>query len=136
MSAIGRISLMIVITGLAVHELSSQTAFTPVIPKTWDEKALASLEVPLPNPEFSPKAVPADYYYRIPVRPIHRGYPVYAAGREPAGYFDALKQRDPEVIWNEAGIRPRLEMEGDWIRAGETVFDAAIFFDSVATVDQ
>jgi hypothetical protein len=127
---------MIVITGLAVHELSSQTAFTPVIPKTWDEKALASLEVPLPNPEFSPKAVPADYYYRIPVRPIHRGYPVYAAGREPAGYFDALKQREPEVIWNEAGIRPRLETEGDWIRAGETVFDAAIFFDSVATVDQ
>jgi hypothetical protein len=26
----------------------------------------------------SPKHAPADYYYRIPVRPIYKQYPVYA----------------------------------------------------------
>jgi hypothetical protein len=44
-----------------------------------------------------------------------------------------LKQREPEVIWDDTGIRPRLETEADWIRAGEAVFDAAIFYDGVAT---
>jgi hypothetical protein len=108
--------------------------FSPVIPRTWDEEALARLEVPLPNPEFSPRAVPVDYYYRIPVRPIYRGYPVYAPGKEPPGYFDRLTEREPEVIWDDAaGSRPRLDTEADWLRAGETVFDAAIFYDGVAT---
>ena len=65
----------------------------PSIPKIWDEEALATLEVPLPNPEFSPKAVPGDYYYRIPVRRIYKGYPVYIPGKEPPGYLDWLRSR-------------------------------------------
>ena len=129
---IARMSVVVAIAILA-HDVFSQATFSPVIPKTWDEKALATLEVPLPDPAFSPKAVPVDYYYRIPVRPIYRGYPVYAPGKEPPGYFDALTQREPEVIWNDAGIRPRLETEADWIKAGATVFEAAIFYDVVST---
>lgn len=50
-------------------------AYTPVIPKTWDEQALADLEVPLADPSNSPKDISADDYYRIPVRPIYRSYP-------------------------------------------------------------
>ncbi|HSE97083.1 MAG TPA: hypothetical protein VLD57_02360 [Blastocatellia bacterium] len=110
-------------------------AYKPVIPKTWDEQALADLEVPLPNPEFSPKAFPADYYYRIPVRPIYKSYPVYAPGKEPPGYIDWLKQQEPEIIWDDKDKRPRLETESDWINAGEIVFDAPIFYDGIATVD-
>jgi hypothetical protein len=53
------------------------------------------LEVPAPDPAFTPKAVPVDYYYKIPVRPIYKGHPVYAPGREPVGYFDSLKRREP-----------------------------------------
>jgi hypothetical protein len=134
-AAIARVSLVLTIAG--AHYLYGQGVFSPVIPKTWDQDALASLEVPLPNPEFSPKAVPADYYYRIPVRPIYRGYPVYAPGKELPGYFEALKQREPEVIWSEgAGVRPRLETKADWLKAGEAVFDAAIFYESVASAAQ
>ena len=42
----------------------------PVIPKTWDDEAVASLEVPLAEANASPVHIPADYYYRMPVRPI------------------------------------------------------------------
>ncbi|MGI8783490.1 MAG: hypothetical protein ACR2L2_07575 [Acidobacteriota bacterium] len=105
------------------------------IPKTWDQQALESLEVPLPHPEFSPKAVPVDYYYRIPVRGIYKGYPVYAPGKEPPGYMERLKQQEPELIWEDNGKGPRLKTESDWVKAGEIVFDAPIFYDAVATVD-
>jgi hypothetical protein len=98
--------------------------FAPVIPKTWDEEALRSLEVPLPDPKFSPVAVPVEYYYRMPVRPIYRSYPIYATGKEPANYFEWLKRQEPEVLWGSA--RPRLETEADWIEAAEIVFDAPI----------
>jgi hypothetical protein len=42
----------------------------PAIPKTWVDAEIASLEVPLADPAGSPKHVAAEYYYRIPVRPI------------------------------------------------------------------
>ena len=46
------------------------SAVAPAVPKTWDDEAVATLEVPLANPLGSPKHVSADYYYRIPVPPI------------------------------------------------------------------
>jgi hypothetical protein len=99
---------------------------TSSIPKTWDEQAIDTLEVPLANPIGSPKHPPAGYYYRIPVAPIYKNYRVYAPGREPAGYFDSLKQLAPEIVWDDAGRHPPLETEADWIRAGEIVFDAPV----------
>jgi hypothetical protein len=48
------------------------------IPKTWDDARVATHEVPLANPIGSPRHVSSDYYYRIPVHTIYRGYPVYA----------------------------------------------------------
>jgi hypothetical protein len=56
-------------------------AFRPVIPKTWDDAAMAEPEIPPANSSASPKQVPAGSYYRIPVRPIHASYPVYHPGR-------------------------------------------------------
>jgi hypothetical protein len=41
-----------------------------------DDQAMATLEVPLADPIGSPKHVSADYYYRIPVRPIYKQYPI------------------------------------------------------------
>jgi hypothetical protein len=121
------------ITAFTLGRVAAQSDARPSIPRAWHETALQTLEVPAPNPAFTPKAVPVDYYYKIPVRPIYKSYPVYAPGREPAGYFESLTQRDPEVIWDADKIRPRLDTEADWIRAGEIVFDAAIFYDGVAT---
>ncbi|HEY7209992.1 MAG TPA: hypothetical protein VH477_06935 [Bryobacteraceae bacterium] len=104
----------------------------PLIPKAWDDAELRTLEVPLANPAFSPKHVPASFYYQVPERPIYKSYPVYAAGREPQGYWEDLQKQKPEVIWgrDENGVehRPALGTKADWIRAGELVFDAAISY--------
>jgi hypothetical protein len=84
---------------------------------------MRTLEVPLANPIGSPKQAPADYYYRIPVRPIYKQYPVYAPGREPAGYMAWLKQQEPVIVW-DASHKPKLATDADWISAGEIVFSA------------
>jgi hypothetical protein len=39
------------------------SAIAPAIPKTWDDEAIATLEVPLANPVGSPKHVSADYLF-------------------------------------------------------------------------
>ena len=97
-----------------------------VVPRTWDDQAIAALEIPLANPAGSPQHVSAEYYYRIPVAPIYKSYPVYAPGRESASYLESLEQREPEITWDDNGHRPPLTTEADWIRAGETVFDAPV----------
>jgi hypothetical protein len=51
---------------------SNQPATPTVVPKTWDDQAMARLEVPLANPLGSPKHIASDYYYRIPVRTIYK----------------------------------------------------------------
>jgi hypothetical protein len=101
--------------------------FSPSIPRTWDDQALAVLEVPLADPSASPKHVSADYYYKIPVRPIYKNYPVYAPGREPPGYLDWLRKQEPVIVWDDTGHAPPLNTEADWIKAGEVVFDSPIF---------
>jgi hypothetical protein len=85
---------------------------------------MATLEVPLANPIGSPKHVSAGYYYRIPVRPIYKSYPVYAPGHEPPGYMDRLRRQEPQTVWDDAGHAPPLETEADWIKAGEIVFES------------
>jgi hypothetical protein len=101
----------------------------PTIPRTWDDAAIDALEVPLANPAGSPKHISADYYYKIPVRPIYKQYPVYAPGREPAGYTDWLKKQEPVIVWDDSGHRPQLTSEADWIKAGQIVFEAYLFAD-------
>ena len=103
----------------------AQTSFKPVIPKIWDDAEIAEMEVPLANPEYSPRHVPAEYYYRIPVRPIYRSYPVYAPDRAPTGYLDLLRQKEPEIVFDAS----RLGTPQEWNRAGEAVFDAATSYD-------
>jgi hypothetical protein len=104
--------------------------FHPVIPRTWDDEQIASLEVPLANPSGSAKHVSADYYYRIPVRTIYRQYPVYPPEHGPEGYISWLRQQEPEIVWGEDknGKRhaPPLETEADGIEAGEIVFDSVL----------
>src|SRR5215831_4119590 len=66
----------------------TQQSSTPArnIPKTWDDEAIATLEIPLADPVGSPRHASADYYYRIPVAPIYKSYPVYVPGYEPTGF--------------------------------------------------
>ncbi len=114
---------------LCAASLSAQApaSFRPVVPRMWDDEAMAALEIPLANPIGSPRHVKAAYYYRIPVRKIYKQYPVYAPGREPAGYIDWLKKQEPELLWDDVGQKPQLNTEADWIKAGEIVFSAPVF---------
>jgi len=48
----------------------SQPPFRPEIPRTWADSAIESLQVPLANPRYTPVPISANYYYRLPVRPI------------------------------------------------------------------
>lgn len=105
------------------------------IPRTWDDEEVARHEVPLARPEASPKHVSSDYYYRIPVRPIYKSYPVYAYGHEPPGYLEWLRQQEPVVIWDDNGRRPPLRSDADWLRAGELVFDAPLVMNATVAVD-
>ncbi len=89
--------------------------------RVWQDAALDQLEVPVSQPAYSSKPVSEAYYYRVPVLPIYKSYPVYAPGRAPAGYLEGLKRLKPELAFNPA----RLRTNEDWIRAGEVVFDAA-----------
>src|SRR5438874_3384436 len=116
-----------------VRSEPAETEFHPVIPQTWDGGVLQTLELPLADPKYSPVEVPWEYYYRIPVRPIYKSYPVYGPGHEPAGYWDWLKVQEPQVIWgvDSGGTShtPALRTELDWMRAGDLVFDAPIAYD-------
>jgi hypothetical protein len=106
--------------------------FHTSVPQTWGD--LRTLEVPLADADHSPVEVSWEFYYRVPWRPIYKSYPVYAPGHEPPGYFDWLKQQEPQVIWGidseGASHKPSLRTELDWIKAGEMVFDAPITYDT------
>jgi Di-haem oxidoreductase, putative peroxidase len=95
--------------------------FHPIIPRAWDDREVAGFEVPLAQPDRSPRYLSAAEYYALEVMPIYRSYPVYAPGREPAGYIESLKQKEPEIAFDPATLRT----EEDWIRAGAIVFRAA-----------
>jgi hypothetical protein len=103
---------------LLMHNASSADRFQPQIPKTWDEAEINSAEIPLSHPAYSPKHISADFYYRMPVRPIYQSYPVYHPDREPPGYLEWLKHREPRLVWDSTKLRTR----EDWMRAGELVF--------------
>lgn len=62
----------------------------------------------------------AEEYYKLKVRPIYRSYPMYVKGREPAGYIESLKQKEPEIIFDASGLHTK----EDWIAAGKLVFES------------
>jgi len=97
---------------------------TRAVPRAWDGNALAELEVPLADPTHSPVHVSSDYYYKLPIRPVYKSYPVYPSGKEPPNYIEWLQQQEPEIVFDPADLKT----ESDWIRAGELVFDAPIRF--------
>src|ERR1043166_7960238 len=92
-----RTAIMLALTLCALSALGQRRVkkWTPVIPKMWVDHEMSELEVPLFNRTSSPKQIPAEYYYRIPVRTIYKTYPVYGPGREPAGYLESLRQLKP-----------------------------------------
>src|SRR5262245_50993617 len=102
--------------------------YKPVIPKTWDEEALADLEVPLADPSTNPTNNAYEDYNLNPMRPINKSYLRYHPDKEPSGYREWLRQQEPVVLWDDGRRRPRLVTEADWIKAGAIVFNAPVLF--------
>lgn len=117
-------TLFLLFASLAAAQ--NNAAYRAAIPRIWDEQALRQMEIPLVEPKYSPKAVSADYYYRIPVRTIYKSYSIYAPGRAPRGYIERLKTLDPEVAFDAT----KLNTKEDWIRAGELVFEAPTLYEN------
>lgn len=98
--------------------LRAQTAYHPDIPRVWDEVALRDWATPVAGLNVRPGHFSAEEYYRAPID-NHRTYPVYEAGREPAGYWDMLQSVEPKPL-----IEPdKLKTEADWVEAGRQVFE-------------
>jgi hypothetical protein len=108
----------------ATASIAAAQEFHPTIPKAWDDSETTSFELPLAQPDRSPRYLSAKEYYSIPVRPAYRTYPYYAPNKEPAGYWESLHQKEPEVVFDPAKLRTK----EDWIRGGEFVFDAPLVF--------
>jgi hypothetical protein len=122
-------SALLVVVWLIISPANA--GWNPTIPKVWDEEALRDFELPLPQTETKVKHISSDYYYRMPVRPIYKTYPIYFPEKEPAGYLDWLKKQEPEIIFDHT----KLQTKEDWIRAGQLVFEAPIeFVDSDETL--
>lgn len=97
------------------------------VPKTWVQVDVDTLELPAPNPAFSAIHLDEAAYYRIPERVIYKTYPVYAPGREPAGYQEWLRASEPEIAFDAS----KLKTSDSWIEAGELVFNAPTSFNPV-----
>jgi hypothetical protein len=105
------------ITGVGI--LLAASVFQPDIPRTWEDSSVTVLEVPLSNPLYSPIHIREETYYQIPPRVIYRSYPVYHPSREPAGYMEWLRTREPELAFDTASLKTREA----WVKAGEAVFN-------------
>ena len=87
------IRFLLVTAILVVSPTGVSQTFHPDIPRTWATKDVADVEIPLAQPDRSPRYLSEKEYYALKVRPIYRSYPAYAEGREPAGYIESLKQK-------------------------------------------
>jgi hypothetical protein len=114
---------IIFLSAVAVLAAWSQDAaapFSPQIPRVWDDNAMRDLELPLAA-RIPVHHISSLEYYRIPVRPNVKTYPIYAPGREPQGYWEWLQQQKPQPAFDPKALRTK----EDWVKAGELIFESA-----------
>lgn len=89
------------------------------VPKVWTAKNLEGLMLPLADSSIVITHIPDSMYEAMEERVMYKTYPLYLPGTEPEGYYEWLKQQEPEVIFDAS----RLKTTDDWIKAGELVYD-------------
>jgi hypothetical protein len=79
---------MMLATAAALAGCVQRTTLPPALPflppKTFDDAAVRSIELPLAVADASPVQISSDTYYRIPIAPIYKSYRVYPPDREPS----------------------------------------------------
>jgi hypothetical protein len=102
----------------------------PPRPVLWDNRELDQITLPPAVRDGKIVYLPSDVYYKLKPLPIYKTYPVYDLNREPKGYFDYLRQQEPEVVFDPQN----LQSEPEWRRAGELVFNAPTDFAPAETI--
>lgn len=110
----------------------AQNAYQQVIPKAWDHGDAETMDLPLAGLGSAPRHQSAAVYYKRPVYRLQRAYPVYAPGREPAGYMEWLRQQEPTILEVDPAA---LRTEQDWIKAGELLFNGARRVNEITVAD-
>ncbi len=120
----------LLLLGLLAWPVAGQNRLEPRIPKVWDDAELATWATPLAGLNLRPTHIKSREYYKFQVENL-RTYPVYAPGREPAGYWQRLQQLGPQPLIEPASLKT-IE---DWVQAGRRVFDELDFI-HLRTLDQ
>ena len=115
---VGTVACLALSAGVLCGQQRAAQASAIVVPKLWDDAALAEWATPLAGLGVPPTHVSAERYYAAPVDNL-RTYPVYHPSREPKGYREALVAKGPLPLIDEATLRT----EADWFAAGKRVFE-------------
>jgi mono/diheme cytochrome c family protein len=110
--------LLLTVAGVPLAFGQDTTPFKPAIPKTWDSEALSTWATPVAGLNVRPAHFTEAEYYQAPID-NYRTYPVYAPGREPAGYWEMLQKIGPKPLVDAS----QLLTKRDWIEAGQAVFE-------------
>ncbi|MEO8129390.1 MAG: hypothetical protein ABI822_19965, partial [Bryobacteraceae bacterium] len=104
---------------LSSRFLAAQQATTQAsVPRTWETRALSDWATPVANIHVRPGHFSEDEYYGAPVD-NYRTYPVYLPDREPAGYWERLRNQKPEALIDLSSIGPSFH----WAAAGKRVWE-------------
>ena len=94
-------------------------------PRFWNDRELSDWATPVVGINVRPGHYSEKEYYSAPELELVRTYPVYAPGREPAGYWQMIRNAKPERL-----LTPGARTESEWVEAGKRVFhelDSFIF---------
>src|SRR5262245_17700281 len=94
-------------------------------PRSWNDRELSDWATPVVGINVRPGHYSEKEYYAAPELEVVRTYPVYAPGREPAGYWQMMQNAKPERL-----LTPGARTEAKWVEAGKRVFhelDSHIF---------
>ena len=86
-------------------------------PRLWNDRVLSDWATPIAGLNVRPGHYSEEQYYSAPVGEFVRTYPVYFPGREPAGYWEMLRNAKPEPLIT-SGSRALI----DWVKEGKRVF--------------
>lgn len=85
-------------------------------PRFWNDRDLADWATPVAGLNVRPGHYSEKEYYSAPVGEYVRTYPVYFPGREPAGYWEMIREKKPEPL-----IRPGARTATEWVLEGRRV---------------
>jgi hypothetical protein len=86
-------------------------------PRIWNDQSLADWAAPIVGLDVRPSLFSEKDYYSAPPEEWVRTYPVYFPGREPAGYWETMRNKKPEPL-----IVPGPRTQAEWVASGQIVF--------------